>query len=141
MRYAVLSLLLLVSACGPAAPEVTVSREALWQQYGGQSVDQVILNWGAPAAETKLTNGSRMLSYRHTTVYDAGSPYESAAGCEVTFLAAPPSFRISDIAMKGSDAECRTLAQGRTGMARYTYTPPAGIYPYPYRRYPYPYPY
>ena len=108
------SLLLLPAACAPVQ-NVETSREALWARYGGQSVDALLLDWGAPGAETRLTDGSRLLKYSRSLTYDANTSYARSSACEVSFLAAPPDFRISDIAMKGGPSQCQQLSQGKTG--------------------------
>jgi hypothetical protein len=127
----ILFLLGLIGLCATAcvqAPPVNESRSVLWQQFGGQSLDKLLLAWGTPAGETKLTNGSRMVTYRHATTYDA-SP---STGCEVSFLAPPPRYKINDIAMVGDPFECRLLAQGIRGDRHINNLPPPGFYPYPY---------
>ena len=90
--------LIWISACAvllagcAAPPPVNDSRDVLWARYAHHPLDELLLAWGAPQAETKLTNGSRMVTYRHSTVYDAASPYEGASGCDVTMLAPPAAF-------------------------------------------------
>src|SRR5690349_13194136 len=106
------------------APPVSSSQDALWQKFGHQSIDTILLAWGSPAAETRLTDGSRMVTYRHTTLLDAYSPYARSTGCEVTFLAKSPAYRVENIAMKGDAAECQLLAGGRTGMTHMDYPEP-----------------
>ncbi len=114
-------------SCTPPPP-VNESREVLWKEYAHQSIDKVILAWGPPAAETKLTNGSRMLTYNHATTYDALSPYERTSGCEVSFLAPPPHYHIENISMKGEAFECHQLALGRTGVMARPYIPPPPVF-------------
>lgn len=127
-----------LAGCTPPPP-VGDSRETLWRQWGGQPVDQLLLSWGTPVGETRLTDGSRLLKYRHSTTYDAQSPYEHGAACEVSFLARPPAFRIDDVALEGAANECNLLAQGRIGDVVLNAAPPPYPYryPYPYRRYPF----
>ena len=107
-------LCLLPAACAPVQA-VETSRELLWERFGGHPVDELLLEWGAPAAETHLTDGSRLLKYHRILTYDAGSPYARTSGCEVSFLAGPPKFTIGNIAMEGSPSQCAQLAQGKTG--------------------------
>ena len=123
------------SACAPV-PDTHASQEALWQQFGNQPVDTLLLAWGAPMAETHLTDGSRLISYQHTTTYE-GSGAQS--GCKVSFLAKPPQFVINNVALEGDANECYLLSQGRIGDNRIARspTPPYTPYPLPYRRYPF----
>jgi len=100
-----LAAMLMLDACAPPPP-VTQSRDALWDKYAHRSVDDILLAWSTPQAESKLTNGSRLLTYRHSTIYDAGNSYN----CEVTFLAPPPRFTIENIAMSGDARDCQQLA-------------------------------
>ncbi len=149
MRYLSTLLVLVVAAsllaaCTPAPP-VTDSREVLWRQFGGHPVDDVIMGWGAPTKESHLTDGSRLLTYRRSTIYDSQTPYEQESVCEVSFMAKAPKFMVADIAMQGSPNDCRLLAQGRIGDVRVPAAEPAypygsfgaTPYPYPYRRYPF----
>ena len=129
-RFGYIALLaVLLAGCTPPPPVVD-SREILWQRFGHHPLDELIMAWGTPAGETHLSNGSRMVTYRHATIYDAASPYERGVSCDVSFLAASPKFRIEDISMEGDAYECNLLAQGRLGIARNVYVPPP--YPYPY---------
>jgi hypothetical protein len=123
----IISLCLLVIGCVPVAP-VNQSQEILWNKFANQPLDNVLLAWGAPAAETHLTEGSRLVTYRHSTTYEALSPYEHTLGCEVSFLAKPPGYLIGNIAMQGDAYECSLLAQGQTGYRRDTYVPPPPPY-------------
>ena len=123
-----------LAACGPPPPPVEASREVLWQQYGHQSIDKLLLSWGAPIQETHLTDGSRMVTYKHMTIFEADSPYERRSGCEVNFLAPPPKFLIENISMEGDMRECQLLSQGRRGYTRYVYVPQPSPY---YSRLPY----
>jgi|GEM_PF-3351153 len=132
LGFAAINMLWLAS-CTPPQP-VTQSREIVWQQFGNQPVDNVLMAWGTPERETRLTNGSRMVTYQHSTIFDAGSPYERKTGCEVTFIAQPPKYRIVDVAMDGEAYECNLLAQGRTGSARHVAMPESAPY-YPHRMY------
>ena len=121
-----------LSGCTPPPP-VNTSRDLLWNKYGNKPVDDLILGWGAPTAETKLTDGSRLLTYRHTTAYDDGATLE----CEVSFLAHVPNYIIDNIAMKGDPRECQLLAQGVTGTtirSLYMDTPMGTPSPYPFYR-------
>ncbi|MDE3015703.1 MAG: hypothetical protein KGI29_02115 [Pseudomonadota bacterium] len=128
-----------LSACAALqAPPVIQSRAALWQRYGHQPLDALIMAWGAPSAETRLTDGSRLLTYRRTTTYDAESPQEIISDCEAVFLAKAPRYRISNVAMRGDPYECELLAEGKPGEVRHIYIPPPYPYPYPY---PYRYPF
>jgi len=115
--------LLMLMACTPPPP-VEQSRGVLWQRYAHHSIDDVLLAWGAPAAETKLTKGSRLVAYRHATTYDAESSYEHSSGCEVSFLAPPPHYTIENIAMTGNAYECARLAANGPGYTRNAYIPP-----------------
>jgi hypothetical protein len=127
-----------LSGCTPPPP-VTDSREVLWRQWGGQPVDQLLLTWGTPNAETRLTDGSRLLKYRRSTTYDAQSYHEYMTSCEVSFLAKPPEFRINDIAMEGTSGECNLLAKGLVADVVRPAAEPIYPYryPYPHRRYPF----
>ncbi len=118
--------LLCFSACKPPPP-VNDSRDIVWGQFSNKSIDTLLLAWGAPQAETKLTDGSRLVTYRHSTEYDGGS-----SNCEVSFLAHVPNFSIDNIAMKGDAYECSLLAQGKTGTTRRNIymQPPTPFYPY-----------
>lgn len=127
------SALILLASCAPSPP-VTQSREVLWERFGGQPVDAVLMAWGTPERETRMTDGSRLVTYKHSTVFDADSPYEYDTSCEVTFMAQSPKYRIDNIAMDGTPYECHLLAQGHTGTARHVRMPSTGSYrPYPYR--------
>jgi hypothetical protein len=132
-----------LASCAGQVQEVSQSRERLWQQFGQQPVDALLMAWGTPERETRLTDGSRMLAYQHTTVIDADMPGEYRRGCEVTFMAQAPQFRIANVAMEGNPYECQLLAQGKTGYAQHMNTaPPAPYYRSRYHRnYPYPYRY
>lgn len=122
--YSVISVVIAVMLAGCSAPPpIDHSREVLWQQFGQQPVDKLLMAWGTPARETRLTDDSRMVVYRHATIYESGSPYERQTGCEVTFMAQSPGFRIANIAMEGEAYECAILAQGRTGDTRHVYMP------------------
>jgi hypothetical protein len=140
MRYYSIFLVLWAVSCCAQVPPIPQSREALWQQFGQKPVDAVLMSWGAPAKETHLTDGSRLLTYRRSTIYDAQSPYEQVSACEVSFLAHPPAFNVDDIAMQGAANECHMLSEGRIGEVRvpmvepaYTYRSPArGPYPFSY---------
>jgi len=125
MRSSRLLLLGLIafSACTPPPP-VNASRDVLWEKFGHHSVDDILLGWGSPAAESKLTNGSRLLTYRRAVTYDAASPYERTSGCEVSFLAPPPHFTVNNISMTGDAYECAQLAKAGPGYARNVYVPP-----------------
>lgn len=129
---------IVTAGCVPV-PAVEQSRDVLWSQYGNQPVDGLLLAWGTPVAETHLTNSGRMLSYEYNVVYDAQSTYEHTLGCKVTFLATPPKFLITNIAMEGSASECQQMAAGRRGTYRIPAAPAASApaYMYPYHRYPY----
>lgn len=118
----------LLIACTPAPP-LEHSRNILWQRYGHHSIDDVLLDWGTPAQETKLTNGARLVAYNRTFTYDAASPYENTAGCEVTYLAPKPDFTIENIAIRGDPSECAVLAKNGPGYGHSVYVPPPGFYP------------
>ena len=135
LKHIVLLAFLWIFSCAPI-PGVTQSREVLWNQFGNQPVDSLLLSWGTPLGETHLTDGSRMISYQHSTTYEAQSPYERAVGCKVSFLAKAPQFRIADIAMEGDAHECQLVAQGHLGDNRIMSVQTPNIYyPPPYRRY------
>ncbi len=124
--------LLAISGCTPPPP-VNQSRDILWNKYGSKPVDTLLLGWGPPTAETKLTDGSRLLTYRHSTAYDDGATLE----CKLSFLAHPPHFIIDNIAMEGDPRECDLLAHGVTGTtirSLYMGAPEAYPAPYPYYR-------
>ena len=137
MRYVSILVILALAGC-TQAPPVKDSRELLWAQYGGHKIDDLLLSWGPPAKETRLTDGSRLVTYRHSTVYEGRGSSEQGSSCEVSFMAKSPKYMIGDIAMAGSDNECRLLAQGRTGDVRVPAIEPIAPYRYPY---PYNYPY
>lgn len=144
MRYisAVMLLFLILSAlvaCTPAPP-VSDSREVLWQQFGNHPLDELLMAWGVPSKETHLSDGSRLVTFRRSTVYDSRSPYERSVACEVSFMAKGSAQKISDISMQGAPNECRLLALGRVGdvivpSAQPVY--PYGNYTNPYRVYPF----
>lgn len=141
MRYPlILMAMIAVSGCTPPPP-VDASREALWSQFGGKPLDSLLLAWGAPERESHLTDGSRLVTYHHATIYD--SRYNGGNRCEVSFLAKAPAFKISDVAMNGAASDCDMLAKGRVGdvvvpmAADPIYPAYMGPYPYPYRRYPF----
>ena len=117
MKYTrlITATLMLTCACTPAPP-VNESRDKLWDQFAHKSVDDVIMKWGAPGSETKLTNGSRLLTYRRDSVYDADTTNSRTSGCEVSFLAPPPHYHIDNIKMDGNGYECARLSkEGRHG--------------------------
>ena len=126
-----------LASCTPI-PAVSDSREVLWGQFGNQPVDGLLLAWGPPLAETHLTDGSRLLSYQHSTTYEAQSPYERQAACKASFLAKAPQYRIADVALEGDMNECRLLSQGHTGDNRIVAVPTPNVYyPPAYHRYPF----
>lgn len=134
MRYITIFLLIASTACTPA-PDVHTSQEALWARFGDQPVDALLLAWGAPMSETRLTDGSRLISYQHTTIYEGDGAQWS---CKVSFLARPPQYLIDNIALEGSAGECYLLSQGHTGNSVIGAAPPPYVgYPVPYRRYPF----
>lgn len=137
----VLGGLALVAGCTPA-PAVQDSREVLWRQYGHQPVDKLLLAWGAPTQETHMTDGSRLVMYQRSTLYESQSGYEHSSMCQVSFIAKAPEFLVSDVAMEGSPIECQALAQGRVGTVRVPPVEPAYPYGYSYpHRYPFTYRY
>lgn len=115
--------LLLLGSCTPPPP-VNESRDVLWSHFGNHSVDDVLYGWGVPSAESKLTNGSRLLTYSRAITYDAASPYENTSGCQVSFIAPPPKFRIENIKMEGDGYQCAALAAKGPGYSRNAYVPP-----------------
>ncbi len=126
---------LLLSACTPPPP-VEQSRAALWQRFGNHSIDEVVLAWNAPSRETKLTNGARFLTYNRSATFNAASPYEQTVGCEASFVAPPPDYLVTNVALKGEPGECYNLAQRGPGYVRNVYIPPPpppGFYPGPWR--------
>ena len=116
-----------VSACTPT-PTVAESRDRMWAQYNHQSVDALLLAFGPPVRESRLTDGSRLLTYEFNSIYDYGSPYERKSGCEATFMAKAPKYLLENIAMQGVPYECKMLADGNTGSARHDYLPPPTPY-------------
>lgn len=137
-RYSLLALLALVAGCS-AVPTTEESREVLWGEYGGKPLDALLVAWGAPEAETTLTDGSRMVKYRRSTTYDSGSSMARRTSCEVTFMAKSPKFFIENIAMEGAPGDCSRLAAGKRGdvalpgpMYRDMSTYPYGYYRVPY---------
>jgi hypothetical protein len=112
-----------LAGCTPPPP-IMDSREVLWQQFGNKPLDELLVAWGPPTKETTLTDGSRMVVYRRSVTYDAGSYSENFSGCEVTFLAKPRAFNIHDIAMEGDARLCQGLAQGQVGDERYARVDP-----------------
>lgn len=130
-KYAasLIALSLCVSGCGQSVT-VTDSRERLWQQFGDQPVDKLLLDWGTPDAETLLTNGSRLLKYSFSTVYGAQTMGEYSRSCEASFLAESPKFIIMNVALEGSSTECSRLAQGERGVRRLPGVQPVGRFGY-----------
>lgn len=113
--------LLLVSCVTTPPTPVSESRDELWEKFGNEPIDALLMAWGAPAGETYLTDHARLVTYRHTTIYDSQSLYEHAVGCDASFLARPPDYKIENIRLDGDPYECRLLVQGRTGEARSMY--------------------
>jgi hypothetical protein len=127
-----LMLLMVLAACTTTATTLQ-SRDQLWAQYAHQPIDNLLMALGTPTRESHLSDGSRLVTYQFNSVFDSGSPYERQTGCEATFLAKAPKFRLEDIAMQGQPFECSMLAKGHTGTARHPYLPPQT----PYMGYPY----
>ena len=134
MRFAKVFFLTCISGLAgcTSPPPVAQSQAIVWKKFSHESIDKVLLAWGTPTGETRLTDGSRLISYRHATVNNAASPYEYSQGCEATLLAPPPKYHIKNVALKGDPYECQLLAQGHVGVTSYGYVPPPapiGIYP------------
>ena len=123
VQWLVLLPVLILSACTPL-PTVEQSRDQMWAQYNHQPVDKLLMALGTPERESHLTDGSRLLTYQFSSIYNDGSPYERQSRCEATFMAKAPSYRLENIAMQGDNYECSLLAQGHTGYVRHPYTPP-----------------
>jgi hypothetical protein len=116
IRHIILAAAFFLSACAPT-PTVDESRQSLWQQFGGHSVDELLLKWGAPQGESRLTDGSRLLTYRRATVYDPSSAYANTSGCAASFLAKPPDYKIANVSMDGNMYDCQDLALGKVGVS------------------------
>ena len=109
--------LALLSGC-VTAPTVDTSRQALWTKYGNHPLDDVLLAWGPPTAETKLATNARLATYEHVVFYrDSSFSYQ----CRATFLAPPPSFKVTNIALDGDPTECYELSLGNTRTDGYDY--------------------
>jgi hypothetical protein len=114
-----LSLIFLALASCAGAPDVSISRQMLWQEFGDKPLDNLLVAWGPPSAETHLTTGARMVTYVRTVVYNNGWYDESSYGCKASFLAPTPDFTIKNVSLDGNDEECAELAQGHIGTSIY----------------------
>jgi hypothetical protein len=124
-----------LASCAPIQ-DVSQSREVLWQEFGHQSIDALLMKWGVPNSETQMTDGSRLATYEYSTVYEAGGNYERSSHCKASFLAKAPSYRIEDVALVGNARECGMLSQGRIGQHRIPAVATPRVYdPLPYQRY------
>lgn len=119
--------MLSVLASCMTAPPVDASRQMLWERFGNQSIDNVLLAWGPPMAEARLTNGTRMITYTRTVIYEGGVR-QNAYGCKASFLAPPPDYKVDNVSMDGNSYDCQELAFGRMGIT---------VYPAPYPVFPY----
>ena len=127
LKKSVWCVVMALVACAPQ-PTVNQSRDVLWERYAHQPIDALLMALGPPARESHLSDGSRLVTYQFNSGYESGSPYERSKGCEATFMAKAPSFKLEDIAMQGDVYECNMLAQGHTGFARHPYMPPPTPY-------------
>lgn len=107
------ALVLALSAC--ASPTVEESRALLMDRFGGKSIDELFAAWGAPEAETKMTNGARLVTYSHTTFMNFGYYDQYSYNCKASFTAPAPHYKISNVALDGPESECHELARGHTG--------------------------
>lgn len=114
--FSIIILGITLTACA-TAPPVENSRQMLWQKFGNQPLDNLLLAWGPPTAETKLTNGARMVTYSYTYISDFGYYDQYMYRCKASFLAPPPAYKIDNVSLDGDPNECSELAQGRTGIA------------------------
>jgi hypothetical protein len=108
--------LLALAAC-VSTPPIESSRQMLMEKFGNQSIDNLLLAWGPPIAETHLTNGTRVVSYTYTDIYDIDAWNQSNYSCKAIFLAPPKAFKISSVSLEGEDYECHELALGHTGIS------------------------
>jgi hypothetical protein len=115
-KFLFAALVFALAGCA-SAPPTTVSRQDLWNKYGNQPIDSILLAWGPPQSETHLTDGSRLVSYSRSTVTDFGYYDQNTYSCKANFLAPPPSYKITNVGLDGADFECAELAEGRTGIA------------------------
>jgi hypothetical protein len=115
-QTALLLATLALTACA-MSPPVGTSWSYLQQQFGNQSIDNLLTTWGPPQAETRLTNGTRLVGYTYMDVYDYNSWDQVAYGCRATFTAPPPSFKITKITLEGDDDECYQLSLGHFGVS------------------------
>lgn len=115
-RLAILLAVLALAACA-MSPPVETSRNYLQQKYGNQPIDNLLTAWGPPQAETRLTDGTRIVSYAYTDIYDFNSWDQVAYGCRATFTAPSPSFKITKITLDGDDDECYELSLGHFGVS------------------------
>jgi hypothetical protein len=105
-----------------ATQPVDQSRQALWQRFANHPIDEVVLAWGAPQSETRLTDGTRVLTYRRTRTLwrDFGYGnlnYGDTVECDASFLAPPPDFKVKNISMDGDAFQCADMARGASGVA------------------------
>jgi hypothetical protein len=109
-----LAALLILSACANAPPTES-SRQMLQEKFGNQSIDRLLTAWGPPMGETHLTDGTRLVMYTYTDIYDLDAWNQSTYTCKASFLAPPPSFKITKVKLEGDDYECHELSLGHTG--------------------------
>lgn len=114
MRLTVISfaILLTLTACAHVPP-LSVSRDHVWQQFGGQRVDELLLAWGPPQSDTQRPEGTRVLSYTYSNAYDFGTPKQRTYTCKATFYVS--NMIITDLSLVGPDYECAVLGHGYTG--------------------------
>ncbi|MDP9126738.1 MAG: hypothetical protein M3N08_00560 [Pseudomonadota bacterium] len=109
-----------LSAC--ATQSVGDSRQLLLNRFANHPLDEVVMAWGAPQNETRLTNGTKVLTYRRmrTTFTNFGDFYDvyaRSSECDATFMAAPPTFLVGDIILEGDTWQCADMGDGRSGPA------------------------
>lgn len=84
--------LLCISLAGCAASRSEV-KARLGQEYIGQNVDTLVLNWGPPATTFRLNSGQQSYVWQLSSVTEAvgGDGYATARtiGCKVTVVASP----------------------------------------------------
>ncbi|MGE3622632.1 MAG: hypothetical protein AB7H77_01985 [Bdellovibrionales bacterium] len=109
-------LILGLAGCA-TAPPVAETRQMLWDKWGNQPLDSLLLAWGPPMTETRLTDGKRLVSWSYTHIYNPNYYDETIYGCKTSFLAAPPKYLIENVSLDGSDYSCEQLANGRSGVS------------------------
>jgi len=106
----------------------------LWDKFGHHSLDDLLLAWGPPTAETTLTTGARMVTYTRAVIQNGGGVDTSDYNCKASFLAPAPSYKIENVSLDGNAGACSELASGHTGTTIYS-APPQPIFFAPVRAY------